>query len=262
LIKDIKNSIAILLAFSMLCVLGILPAASGTCGDYATLEVLAGQKIVLQATPDDSVHYFYLWTHTGVIPTFPSSTPTPPATIAPDAMPSITIYAPAYDSTPGATNLYSVTAKVTNKHPVSGTCTDSKTICFHVNPPECALCDGDECVTHLPADSTGLCPPLFDYTGYEGTNYQYTYETLSHTGYTGVILYQGTTADYSMNTLYGTPATTGWAKLDQPSSTATHVCTTVQFSIKDGSGTSIGTPCTKVICLNYNPTAGITPTIT
>jgi hypothetical protein len=234
--------------FGLLLLYGTIATSLGAC-DY-TINVLAGQGIQLSASPASTANYDYLWTATPGI--------TLPAVVS---GPSITLTAPAYDTSAGATNHYEVTVLVTIDPSYAGnirnTCSDSKTVCINVQPPACPLCNGNICkerdASGNPTYPTTGCPPAFDYTGHESSDYTYHYVTLSHTGYTGVPLYEGQVADYTLDAA-------AWAKLDQPTEASPHVCTDVQFYItRTGTSTVVGTPCTKTICLNWDPMATITP---
>lgn len=230
------NSVGIIV--SLILIYAILPTAFGVC-DYS-VSLLGNQIIELTATPNDPVNYYYLWTQNpanGILPFTPTD------------QPGLTLKLPPYN--PGGVNHYEVTVKVTNKHPVTGTCTDQKTICIDVHEPTCPICDGDACVTSEPVSPN--CPPYFHYGGYIDPDglYTFTYETLPHSGYLGQVLhsYTGLNGDFTMSAA-------DWAKLDQPTASNTHVCTDIKFSITE-EGNVVGEPCTRTICLNWNPTAGI-----
>ncbi len=242
------TKVASLVLFGLLLLCGTIATSLGAC-DY-TINVLAGQGIQLSASPASTSNYDYLWTQIGgiTLPTDVSGT-------------SVTLTAPAYDTSAGATNHYEVTVLVSIDPSYAGdirnTCSDSKTVCINVRPPACPLCDGNICkerdASGIPTYPTAGCPPVFDYTGYESPDYTYHYVTLSHTGYTGVPLYEGSTADFTLDTA-------AWNKLDQPTEASPHVCTDVRFSItRTGTSTEVGTPCTSTICLNWDPMATITP---
>jgi len=237
--KEIKRVAARLAVVSMLFVFCISPIAYGvaaaTC-DF-NIDVLPGQAISLHATPDTPVgSYIYLWTQTGGV--------TLPAVVNTS---DLAIYAP---TTSGES--YTVSVLVTNKDAPGSTCVDTKTVCIHVNPPACPLCDGNFCKTVPTTDYpiTG-CPPVFVYTGHKGTGYTYHYVTLAHAipPYTGVSLNETSTSDYTLD----------WSRLDQPTATNTKVCTVVKFWITDKAGNIVGTPCEKTICLYWDPVAAITP---
>lgn len=226
------NSLNLIACLALM--LSLMPNAFAAC-DY-TINALPGQVINLTATPTNVSNYYYLWTQT------PANGITLPAVVD---TPILTFSAPAY--VPGGDNHYDVTVKVINRHPVTGTCTDSKTVCINVGQPLCPMCDNDVCLSSLPGAPE--CPPYFNYIGLEGDEYIYKYETLSHAGYTGVTLYSGPLADYSLDP-------DGWDALDQPTVNRPHVCTDLKFSITKN-GVLLGEPCTRTVCLNYNPSAAI-----
>ncbi len=146
---------------------------------------------------------------------------------------------------------YSVTTYVSNHNAPATTCIDSKTICITViGTTYCPICSGNFCIVNEATSPD--CPPYFNYTGLTNPGYIYHYTTLDHTDaggfYQGVVLQATNSPSYTLN----------WALLDQPDTVETTACTTVRFWITSG-GTMIGTACERMICLYYNPTAGIVP---
>lgn len=224
--KKSLGSMALIIAF--VAGIGILPAmATSSCG--LTFNVVPGEVVTLEAKPDTPVgSWIYLWDGTGY---------QGGSTHEHDDL--ITFTAPAYIE--GGTNTYCIDLTVSNDELHS--CNSLCHICFEVKKEKCPLTDTDACDQSLPT-TTDL-----SYTGLTQTYYKYHW-IAKGAGVGG--------ADLPLKEMLNDPIyILDWSKLKQPSSTATEVCTTIEFYITVPPSTTQLQKCSASYCISFKPTADI-----
>ncbi|MFZ2471975.1 MAG: hypothetical protein WAW52_08555 [Methanothrix sp.] len=141
-------AIAILIA-----VFSVAPALGQDC---TVLDVLPGEHIVLQASPNQPANYTYNWVEGGSWTFTENSNPVQRSGGIIDT-PTLTFDAPT------ATGNYGLTLYVTSKS--AGTCTDTECYTIHVVDAGCPTY-GTYCITDIPL-------PTWSWTGIRHTSYNY-----------------------------------------------------------------------------------------
>jgi hypothetical protein len=228
-----RFSIAIAVLITTIIVPGL-----GTAVCPNVVDVLPGEHIVLEASPNQPANYNYDWVESGGW-AFTEDFAAVPRVSGIINTPTLTFDAP---TAPGD---YGLTLYVTSKSP--GTCSDTECYTIHVVDTGCPTF-GTYCITNTPL-------PTWSWTGIRHTSYNYAWTV------NGVAV-GGNSYQYTPTAWETTPSTFNIPTDSEPVKTSTVVLTITQTLPPSHSPITLKTcTATDAVTLVFDPDAGISSSI-